>query len=78
MDKIQGEDHYLRMSLNKTGCCSYSLDFYVDRKKRDDELIDIDGYKFLATEREKILLESVKVIDYGRKGMFKDFKTVMR
>lgn len=78
MDKIQGEDNYLRVALNKSGCCSYSLEFYVDRQKRDDELIEIDGYKFLVTEREKLLLESVKVIDYGRKGIFKDFKTVMR
>lgn len=78
MDKIQGEDNYLRIVLSKSGCCSYSLEFYVDGQKRDDELIEIDGYKFLVTEREKLLLESVKVIDYGRKGIFKDFKTVMR
>lgn len=78
LDKIQEPDRYLRILLSKTGCCSFSFNFFVDQKKRTDEILEAGGYKFLITEREKVLLENAVALDYGRKGIFKEFKIVMR
>lgn len=78
LDKIQGDDNYLRIVLSKSGCCSFTLNFYVDKQKSKDELMEVDGYQFLITDYEKPVLKSLTAIDYGRKGLFKDFKAVMR
>lgn len=78
LDKMLSDDRYMRIALNKTGCCNFTLDFYVDRKRGKDELIDVDGYGFLISELEKPILDSVVKIDYARKGIFKDFRAVMR
>ena len=78
LDKMLSDDRYMRIALNKTGCCNFTLDFYVDRMSSKDELIAVDGYGFLISELEKPILDSVVKIDYGRKGIFKDFRAVMR
>lgn len=77
LNGIEGENNYMRISLARSGCCSYTLTFYVDKKNPKDELMEIGGYRFLVTEKEKLLLKNVKAIDYGRKGLFKDFKAIM-
>lgn len=78
LDKLQGEGRYLRIALSRSGCCSLSLKFFVDQQQPHDHLIETDGYGLLVTDQEKPILNSIAQIDYGRKGVFKDFKAVMR
>ena len=77
LERIEEDGRYLRIALSRSGCCSYTFEFYPDCRKKDDLILETDGHKILFTEREKLLLESVKEIDYGRKGIFRSFKAVM-
>lgn len=78
LEKIQSEGKYLRIMLGRSGCCGYTFELFPDMKRKDDTLLEIDGYGFLVTAQEELLMQSVKEIDYGRKGVFKNFKVVMR
>lgn len=78
LDKILAPGQFLRMELVRSGCCGFALNFYTDRKRKDDQVLSAGGYELLYTEREKPLISAIKEIDFKRNGLFRDFKAVMR
>lgn len=77
LDKILQDGEHMRMSLMKSGCCGFALNFYKDRQRKGDFLLNIDGYTFLYTDMEAPLLNGIKEIDFRRNGIMRDFKAIM-
>lgn len=67
-------DRFLKITIDKTGCCSYSFEVYEDFKRKDDVIIETeDGTKIIATQRALDFLQTGGTIDYGRKGLRKGY-----
>lgn len=74
LDKVLQEGQGMRMTLMKSGCCGLALNFYADRQRKDDLLLQIDGYTFFYTKTEEPFLKGIKEIDFCRNGIFRDFR----
>lgn len=69
---ITNPDHYMKVDLVKSGCCSMAFTLYEDIKRGDDIMVEVDGLKLLFTPRAKMAL-AAGTIDYKRRGLFKAF-----
>ena len=63
---------YPRLILTKSGCCSYTFDIYPDKLRGSDELTDVDDVHIIITQPVREFAPSLK-IDYGRKGILRNF-----
>lgn len=72
------DDRLMRIDLVRSGCCSYSFLLYEDVCRPGDSVAVGDGIKFIITDQVRVLLDHNPVtIDYGRRGILKDFKVTM-
>ncbi|MGF6375177.1 Fe-S cluster assembly iron-binding protein IscA [Clostridiales Family XIII bacterium PM5-7] len=74
MKKFNERGHYLKISIERAGCCGYGYQFYESLGKKEDSLMEVDGEKVILAPRAKEMLEMQKTeLDYIRKGLRKDF-----
>lgn len=72
--KTVGSDRFLKIVLEKAGCCSFSFNVYEDMKRVGDMIIEAeDGTEVLINEETLMLLPSGGTIDYGRRGLRKGY-----
>lgn len=72
--KAWEKGHYIKISVERSGCCSLAYQFYEDVQRKDDILVEVDGEKLLMTSQAKEMLEMQETkMDYKRKGVRKDF-----
>lgn len=70
--EIEESGMYLRMTVIKSGCCSYTFDMYPDKLRGDDELVHVDGVPLIIAPSAKPFINDID-INYGRSGAFKKF-----
>lgn len=62
MKKQLSEGQYLRIDVNLGGCCGFNYAMSIDaEKKDDDEMIDIDGVKFLVVKESLGFIAGAKI-----------------
>ena len=62
MKKQLSEGQYLRINVKLGGCCGFNYAMSVDtEKKDDDEVIDIDGVKFLVVKESLGFIAGSKI-----------------
>lgn len=66
---------YLKVMLNRAGCCSYALQFLPWKREAGDISVDIDGVTVHVAESAVEFLNNVQ-IDYKTKGIRKGFHII--
>ena len=70
--EIEESGMHLRMTVIKSGCCSYTFDMYPDKLRGDDELIHVEGLPLIIAPSAKPFIRDID-LNYGRDGAFKKF-----
>lgn len=70
--EIEDSGMHLRVTISKSGCCSYAFDMYPDKLRGDDQLVEIDGMPLIITREAEPFINKMD-IDYKRSGVMKRF-----
>lgn len=70
--QIEESGMHLKVTIAKSGCCSYAFDMYPDKLRGDDELVNVDGIPLIITPEAKPFIKELD-IDYRRSGALKKF-----
>jgi Uncharacterized conserved protein len=72
LSKPISDGRFLKIALDKSGCCSYTFNLYEDLMRPGDEIIDVEGFKLLIVPKVREIMQNVE-LDYGRRGVRKGY-----
>ncbi len=68
MKEIEEQGCYARLSLSKSGCCSYKVDVYPDKALGKDTITEVNGVHMIIDPKVEPFIGSIK-INFGKYGI---------